>query len=665
VTTESSSGVAGVFASDGLLAQSLPGYEARPGQVAVAEAVERSLREDHILLCEAGTGIGKTFAYLVPALLSGRRVVVSTATRTLQEQIFHRDLPLAQSILGTDVPVALMKGLPNYLCRRRYAEYLLESGPGSREDATELAQWVRRTTSGDLSELRGWHEDSPLRRRVASGTDTRIGAGCAYYDECFVTKMRKDAQAAQLVVVNHHLFFADLALRGPHPGHVLPDYDAVILDEAHQIEDIAAAFFGSRVRSSAVERLLSEVETKLGRTTIGTSGAVQALVLRARQSQRALFSSIAADSPPGRSRLDSSDWSRDLRGVYYELDAVLEDIGHALVDYAAREVDATLGDALSQLERRLLGLREQLAAAVDPGEGQVAFVEIGGGELSLGTTPVDLSPILGPRLFDTVPAVALLSATLASSGHGSEASFSYVRQRLGLDAAAHVVELSAPSPFAWSEQCLLYLPKDLPPPAAPDFLDRATERIRELILSTGGGAFVLTTSIASMKGLAARLAPRLSGLNLLVQGERPKEVLLEEFRADRNAVLVATSSFWEGVDVPGAALRLVILEKIPFSVPTDPIVKARGALLEEQGKSAFFELTVPEAAISLKQGFGRLIRHRGDHGVVALLDDRVHTKAYGRRLLAALPPARRTDDLEAVRDFIASWPEPPPSAAPG
>jgi ATP-dependent DNA helicase DinG len=664
VTTESTSGVAGVFASDGLLSRSLPGYEARPGQVAVAEAVERALREDHILLCEAGTGIGKTFAYLVPALLSGRRVVVSTATRTLQEQIFHRDLPLAQSILGTAVPVALMKGLPNYLCRRRYAEYLLESAPGAHEDATELAQWVRRTTSGDLSELSRWHEDSPLRRRVASGTDTRIGAGCAYYDECFVTKMRKDAQAAQLVVVNHHLFFADLALRGPHPGHVLPDYDAVILDEAHQIEDIAAAFFGSRVRSSAVERLLSEVETKLGRTAIGTRSAVSTIVLRARQSQRALFSSIAADSPPGRSRLDSSDWSRDLRGQYYELDAVLGDIGDALVDYAAREVDATLGDAFSQLVRRLLGLREQLAAAVDPGEGHVAFVEIGGGELSLGTTPVDLSPILRPRLFDTVPAVALLSATLASAGHGSEASFSYVRQRLGLDAAAHVVELSAPSPFAWSEQCLLYLPKDLPPPAAPDFLDRATERIRELILLTGGGAFVLTTSIASMKGLAARLGPRLFGLNLLVQGERPKEVLLEEFRVDRNAVLVATSSFWEGVDVPGAALRLVILEKIPFSVPTDPIVKARGALLEEQGKSSFFELTVPEAAISLKQGFGRLIRHRGDHGVVALLDDRVHTKGYGRRLLAALPPARRTGDLEAVREFIASWPEPPPAATP-
>jgi ATP-dependent DNA helicase DinG len=647
---------AGVFGETGLLSRKLPGHETRNGQVAVAQAVERALRQDQLLLCEAGTGIGKTYAYLAPALLSGRKVVISTATRTLQEQIFHRDLPLIQSVLGTNVPVALMKGLPNYLCRRRHAEQIFESSHDWSGDLSELGTWVERTQSGDLSELGGWQEEAPLRRRVASGADTRIGPGCAYYDECFVTQMRKEAQSAQLVVVNHHLFFADLALRGAHPGRVLPDYDAVILDEAHQIEDVAATFFGSRVRTSSAERLLSEVSGKLARTSLHATSAALSLVDRARQGLRTFFSQLAINAPSGRSELDSSSWSRQLKAHYFEADNLLDDVGTALGDYAARTDDASLRDSLTQLQRRLQGVREHLQAAVEPKPGHVAFVELAGGEVSLGTTPVDLAEILRPKLFDAVPTVALLSATLSSTGQGSTASFAYVRERLGLEPSERVLELSVPSPFDFQEQCLLYLPQDLPPPTAADFLDLASERVQRLIDMTGGGAFVLTTSIASMKGLAVRLAPLLSGLKLLVQGERPKEALLAEFREDQNAVLVATASFWEGVDVPGEALRLVILEKIPFSVPTDPIVRARGALLEEQGKNAFLHLTVPEAAISLKQGFGRLIRRRQDHGVVALLDDRIRTKSYGRRLLAALPPARRTDDLERVREFVASWP---------
>jgi ATP-dependent DNA helicase DinG len=646
-----------VFSHGGLLARKLDGYEPRDGQVLVAEAVERALRQDQTLLCEAGTGIGKTYAYLVPALLSGRKVIVSTATRTLQEQIFHRDLPLIQAVLGTDVPVALMKGLPNYLCRRRHAEQVFASTPDWTEELRELGSWVERTKSGDLSELGSWQEEAPLRRRVASGADTRVGPGCAYYDECFVTLMRKEAQAAQLVVVNHHLFFADLALRGPHPGRVLPDYDAVIFDEAHQIEDIAATFFGSRVRTSSAERLLSEASGKLSRTAAGATSAALSLVDRARQGLRTFFSELAITAPPGRSELDGSSWSRALKERYFALDNLLDDVGAVLTDYAALTDDASVRDGLTQLQRRVLALREHLEAAVTPAAGHVAFIEVSGGEVSVGTTPVDLAEILRPRLFEAVPAVALLSATLSAAGQGKDASFTYVRERLGLGPSERVLELSVPSPFDFQEQCLLYLPKDLPPPAAPDFLEHASTRARSLIEMTAGGAFVLTTSLASMKALATRLGPLLPELKLLVQGDRPKEALLEEFRADRNAVLVATASFWEGVDVPGEALRLVILEKIPFAVPTDPVVRARGALLEEQGKNAFLHLTVPEAAISLKQGFGRLIRRRQDHGVVALLDDRIRTKSYGRRLLAALPPAQRTDDLERVREFVRSWPK--------
>lgn len=639
-----------------MLARSLDGYEAREGQTAVADAVERALSEDGVLLCEAGTGIGKTFAYLVPALLSGRKVVVSTATRTLQEQIFHRDLPLIQSILGTDVPVALMKGLPNYLCRRRHAEHVFESTADFSSELRQLTAWVERTNSGDLSELGDFQEDAPLRRRVASSADTRIGPTCAYFEECFVTRMRKEAQAAQLVVVNHHLFFADLALRGPHPGHVLPDYDAVILDEAHRIEDVAATFFGTRVRSTSLERLLTEVHGKLTRHGYGDDRSALSVLDRARQAARTFFSSVAARSPAGRSELDSSTFGRELKERYFEIDNLLADLALVLTDHAERAEDTAGREPLNQLARRLDSARTQLGAAIEPEAGHVAFIDIASGEIGLGTTPVDLAPILGPRLLDVVPTVALLSATLTSDGKGKDASFGYVRQRLGLEHNSRVAELAVPSPFDFEEQCLLFLPRDLPPPNSADFLDRAADEISALIQLTGGGAFVLTTSLASMKGLAARLGPRPFGLNLLVQGQRPKEALLEEFRADQNAVLVATASFWEGVDVPGEALRLVILEKIPFAVPTDPLVRARGLLLEEQGKSAFSQLTVPEAAIALKQGFGRLIRRRQDRGVVALLDERIRTKGYGRRLLGALPIAQHTSDFERVREFVESWP---------
>lgn len=345
--------LSGVFGPNGVLERDLAGYEARAGQLAVAGAVERALADDGVLLCEAGTGIGKTFAYLVPALLSGRKVIVSTATRTLQEQIFHRDLPLIQGLLGTDVPVALMKGLPNYLCRRRYAEQLFESSTDDTGELRQLSEWVQRTTSGDLSELGNWQEDAPLRRRVASSADTRIGPGCAYFEDCFVTRMRKEAQGAQLVVVNHHLFFADLALRGPHPGHVLPDYDAVILDEAHRIEDVAATFFGTRVRSSSLERLLAEVHGKLARRGPEESRAAASLLERTRQATRSFFSSVATRAPAGSSELDSATFPRELKERYFEVDNLLADLAAVLGDHAEHSADAAAREPLNQLARRL------------------------------------------------------------------------------------------------------------------------------------------------------------------------------------------------------------------------------------------------------------------------------------------------------------------------
>lgn len=644
-----------VLGPGGRLEANFPGYEARAGQVAVAAAVERLLGEDGVLLCEAGTGIGKTFAYLAPALLSGRRVVVSTATRALQDQIAHRDLPFLQKLLGTSVDVELVKGLSNYLCRRRTAEVLLERGfepLGEGSAIGAIDRFLQSTTSGDLNELTSLREDAPLRRRVASGADTRVGPGCAYFDECFVTRLRRRAETARILVVNHHLFFADLALRGPHPGRVLPDYDVAILDEAHQIEDIAASFFGSEVRTGRVLRLLAEVDAKISKARRNSERASTSSSDPARRALQSFFATVSSGSAPGRSALEADQWPRALRDLYFELDQRLDDLGAVLEGYEAEAPDAATREGLSQLGRRIQAVRQGLSEAVEGTPGHVAWFELGGGEASLGTTPVDVAEILRTRLFEATPAVGLLSATLSLATRAGPPSFAYVRSRLGLTDDPRVVELTIPSPFDFENQCLLYLPPDLPEPNQPAFLERASERAASLVEMSGGGAFVLTTSLSSMQFLGARLRELLPSLLVLVQGERPKEALLEVFRADQNAVLVATSSFWEGVDVPGAALRLVVIEKIPFAVPTDPIVRARGLSLEAQGKSAFSSLAVPDAALALKQGFGRLIRSQADRGVVAVLDPRLTQKPYGRRLLETLPKARRTPDLGEVERFV-------------
>ena len=651
-----------LLGDDGPLAASLAHYESRPGQLDMAAAVERALGEQRVLLCEAGTGTGKTLAYLVPAILSGKKVVVSTATRALQEQIATRDLPLIEQHLGLDPQAAVMKGLGNYLCLRRFAEQRTQTLDPARDAALRrIEAWRQTTLSGDASELAELPEDEPIWRDVTSSSDTRVGAGCAHFDECFVTRMRRAADAARLVIVNHHLFFADLALRGPHPGRVLPDYDAVIFDEAHQLEDIATDFFGVRVSSARVEAILKDLE----RTLVGleTSGAI----LGARRASDAFWARLAVQADAGsgldaRVALDRDVWSGELAARWHELDSALEGVV-ALAESARgklgqpgpklRQDPRALSDALEIAGRRVSGVREQLAVAIDAAPGRVTWLEAGARSYSLSSTPVDVSGLFRDLVFEVVPAVVLTSATLATcSLRPDESPFAFLRSRLGLDGErVEVKELLIDSPFDFPRNALFYTPRDLPEPSSPGFVPAASERIAELVEQCDGGAFVLTTSLRSMRALHAALRGRLEGRALLLQGEAPKSALLERFRADGRAVLVATSSFWEGVDIPGHALRLVVLEKIPFAVPSDPIVQARSARLEEQGENAFMKLFVPSAALALKQGFGRLIRTRSDFGVVALFDDRVHTKSYGRRVLAALPPARRTDDLVAVKRF--------------
>jgi ATP-dependent DNA helicase DinG len=647
----------------GPLATELPGYEVRAGQLGMARAVEATLDSGGVLLVEAGTGTGKTLAYLVPAISTHRKTVVSTATRALQDQILTHDLPLIRDRLGLSAEAALMKGVSNYLCRRRHAELMSSQvAPALARSLEVVAAWLRETRTGDVSEVTELGEDDPIWADVTASTDTRIGPTCRYFDECFVTRMRREAEAAQLVVVNHHLFFADLALRGPHPGRVIPDYEAVVFDEAHQLEEVATGMFGLRVSRAGCERLLRDARRALGRAGLLDPllrGPRAAQVLeQLEQASASLWSALGREFGHDEPRIacDRDRWVGDLARCYLGLDAALETCSEVTTEASART------DALEVLRRRCATLRDELAQIVDGTQGRVTWLEADHRNPALGASPVDLGDLLRQRIFDRVPCVVLTSATLSGGptellGGDPEAEpralateFGYLRSRLGLE-TAELTELVVPSPFDYSEAALFYTPGDLPDPGEPGFLRAAVDRAVELVRITRGGAFVLATSLRSMRELARGLGRQLPDLCLLVQGRAPKHALLDEFRRTGNAVLVATQSFWEGVDVPGHALRLVVLEKLPFAVPTDPVVRARAEAMSSRGRDPFLELLVPGAAITLKQGFGRLIRTRNDRGVVALLDGRVLRRGYGRRILAGLPPASRATELDAVREF--------------
>jgi ATP-dependent DNA helicase DinG len=639
------------------LSKALPGWEHREGQLEMAEAVERALEEEHHLFVEAGTGTGKTLAYLVPAVLSGRKVIVSTATRALQEQIFTKDLPIvaeALAVHGVPLRASLMKGLSNYLCLRRFGEARVAGGGAA---LARVADWAQTTQSGDRAELSDLPEDAEVWRDVMSSSDTRIGAGCEHYEACFVTRMRREAEDAQIVVVNHHLLLADLALRtgrrGARAAHasVLPPYDAIVFDEAHQVEDVATDFFGIRVSSARVDALLRDAEHALGAANALEalkSGPVRLTLESAREASRGLFASLLLDSSgagDARRMLLDTDVTSAVRAAHDALDLRLD----ALEGIARSRGDQ---EPLLLISRRAGELRADLKSIlagvwVEPdGEvsGIVRWIDVRSRSVSLGASPVDVGATLRTRLFDRVPTVICTSATLATG-----TSCHFAKSRMG--APPEAGELVLPSPFDFASRAALYLPDDLPEPADPRFEDAATARIVELVEMTGGGAFVLCTSARAMRALSTKLRGRIR-LPLMVQGERPKHLLLSRFRSSGKAVLVATMSFWEGVDVPGWALRLVVLDKIPFAPPNDPVVAARCAAIDRDGGNGFTQYSVPSAAMTLKQGFGRLIRSQRDAGVVAILDRRIVTKGYGRALLAGLPAARR---IRALDDLAAFW----------
>lgn len=622
-----------------------PGYENRPSQLAMADAVERALEQDRVLIVEAGTGTGKTLAYLVPALESGRKVVISTGTRALQDQIMANDVPLLEKRLGRKLRVACMKGLSNYLCLRRFEEWRLspESVEGvAGKQLPLLEEWRRTTSSGDRAELQHVPEDAAIWAHVTSGSDTRIGTGCRYYEECFVTRMRREAEAAELVVVNHHLFFADLATRGAHGGSVLPDYEAVIFDEAHQIEDAVTSFFGTSVSTARIDRLLRDAERALvqGERDLGAIEQARRLTSAASVRSQTFFSMLPFGADATRVELARGAIAGAVETAFFALDDALA----ALAAHA--ELRATRHEAIASVAKRTSTLREDLATISEGSRGKrVAWAQRSGRTASIGASPIDVADLLRTHLFERTPAVVLTSATLSTAGN-----FDYLRERLGIGEAD---TLLLASPFDYPSQAALYLAGKLPDPRAPSFEDEAFAEIERLVGLTGGGAFVLCTSIRRMRAFAERARGDLA-LPVLVQNEMPKAALLERFRAAHDAVLFATASFWEGVDVPGDALRLVVIEKLPFDVPTDPLVAARCERIREKGGSPFSKLLLPSAAIALKQGFGRLIRTRSDRGIVAVLDSRIVTKGYGRVLLSSLPDASRCHSFDEVAAFYAA-----------
>jgi ATP-dependent DNA helicase DinG len=636
---------ADLLGPEGPLARAIEGYEHRPQQRSMADVVERALEEQGIALVEAGTGTGKTLAYLVPALLSGKKVVVSTGTKTLQDQIMQRDLPLLEAYLGIPVSAALMKGLNNYLCMRRYDEFVHSPEADQPLFARHLPlvrEFRAGSHSGERSELSQLPEDAPIWAQIQSSSETRVGQRCSHYERCFVTKMRRAAEEAQILVVNHHLFFADLALReAPQGGGALPDYDAVIFDEAHQIEDVVTEFFGVRLSTTRVETLVRDAERALraARLLEAKEPILRAVVSAA----SSFFGQLprGRESDNGRRLLAPEALDTAARASTFALDSALE------VLETDAKLSAPVSEAVAQLARRTKRVRDDLATIVEGQNRHVTWIESRGRSTSIGASPVEVGELLRERVFERGGAAILTSATLSTGGN-----FSFVKQRIGID--FEVDEISLPSPFDYGNQAALYLPSGLPDPREHTFVPSAAKEILELIELTGGGAFVLSTSLRMMRELHAACAPQLRRPPLL-QGMAPKTELLETFKARGDAVLFASASFWEGVDVPGSALRLVVIDKLPFDVPTDPLVQARCARMEARGENPFMNYLVPQAAIALKQGFGRLIRTQQDRGIVAVLDRRLTTKGYGRVFLKSLPDASRCYSFGEVRAF---WEEP-------
>jgi ATP-dependent DNA helicase DinG len=686
-----------VFSDRGPLARVIDGYEPREGQRRMADAVAATLGGGGTLLAEAGTGTGKTLAYLVPAILSGRRVLVSTGTKNLQEQIFFKDLPLLQKALDARFSATLMKGRANYLCLHRWEVYRDaiqdDASAGSPLlDARDqvllpiIDAWIQQTETGDRAELRDLPEDVPLWKELAAESETCLGSECRHYDDCFVTRMRRRAAESDVVIVNHHLLCADASVRQSAYGEVIPPCSTLVVDEAHQLEDVATQYFGYSFSAYRVDDLLRDIERLVSARPLGPSApafhdrdAVETTRALARVAERSriFFSGLALEpalqpSAGSETRVRyTADTLADhhaegaaLCGALEGLEATLALVsrpsaptadpdgtpGGDEAGYAADDLD--LAEALVALQRRAGELANDLRFLLRAADADfVYYVETRGRALRLAqglglflrASPIDVSRIIREALFDRMRTTILTSATLAVDD-----SFGYVKGRLGIRDAK---ELRVASEFDYAGQALLYLPRRVPSPRASTFAEAAAREVIEIVRRSRGRAFVLFTSYHVLRSVQ-RLVEMALPYPILVQGTAPRTDLIERFRSTPNAVLLATSSFWQGVDVVGEALSCVIIDKLPFASPVDPVTAARIDAINARGGDAFADYQVPLAILALQQGLGRLIRHRTDRGVLAVLDPRLRTMGYGRRFLASLPPAPVTHELDAVERFF-------------
>lgn len=644
-----------IFGPDGLIAKAHPEYEHRPGQIEMARAVMRAFEENRHLIVEAGTGTGKTLAYLVPAVasaLGGRgRVIISTGTKNLQEQLMEKDVPFLQSILPRTFGATCMKGRSNYVCLNRLGR--AQSSPvldglDEVDYFEEVSDWSRESSTGDRSELATLPESLSFWRHIDARSETCLGQKCSDFDACFITRMRDRAQQADIVIVNHHLFFADLSLRNSMYGSVLPDYTAVILDEAHLIEDVASDYFGSQVSNYQVDELVrdggmlkvedAEVDRELTRSLSRLQTFADNFWMgfrdgRGEEGRYPILPNTFAER-----NVEGGLTATPLGELYVSLEGALLRVETTLDAFQEKPPE------VEGLIRRIRQLRFDLQFIVTGSDKKfVYWIERRARGIFVRASPIDVAGLLQDKLFDEVPTVVLTSATLSSGGN-----FSFIRDRLGLDTAD---DLIAQSSFDFETQAVMYLPSRMPDPRTKEWADAAAEEVIRIVNATHGRAFVLSTSFAGMQSLYERVWAEVD-FPCLVQGSAAKGQLLKRFRETPNAVLFATSSFWQGVDVRGEQLSCVIIDKLPFAVPTDPIVAARQRYIEENGGSSFYEYSIPQAIIALKQGLGRLIRSTTDRGVLAILDPRLRTKAYGRTFLNSLPRCRVTSRISDLADIF-------------
>jgi ATP-dependent DNA helicase DinG len=654
------------FAPGGVLASTHPAYEFRRGQLQMAQMVEQALEEKRHLIVEAGTGTGKTLAYLMPVIRSGKRVIISTGTKNLQEQLFYKDVPFLEQALsgergsGARLSVCYMKGRNNYLCRKKLYDLTDQpvlSGLQEIEQYRAIAAWEKTTSTGDRAELAELPEASALWHKLDARTDACIGQKCSEWERCFVTEMRRRGMESDIIIVNHHLFFADLAIKlqaeGAPDAGILPEAAAVIFDEAHELEDVAGNYFGISVSNLRVEDLARDVEASLQHNRMlsaSLSGALGSL----RERSQFFFSLL----PPGEGRFafetrrefleENGDEFLALNQSLTRLAGELEGLPQKPEEIfnfvrRAQELQVQLGFAMESDDRNTVFWIERRGGRANSPQRPRGSEKTGRQNVFLQATPIDVGPILRECLWSKLECAVLTSATLAVGG-----GFEYIRQRLGLE---HARESVLPSHFDYENQALFYVPPDLPDARTPQFTSKAADRIRKLLETTRGRAFVLFTSYAQMNDIYQRLLGELE-FPMLRQGDAPKSALLEEFRLTPNAVLFATSSFWQGVDVQGEQLSCVIIDRLPFAVPSDPVVAARVKAIDADGGNAFFQYQVPAAVITLKQGFGRLIRSLHDRGLLVLLDNRILKKQYGRVFIDSLPNYKKTTELRAVEEFF-------------